>query len=85
MWEDLLLLVSARPGHQLTNSLTGPLVAVKDGVDLFGDGHLYAIARSEAECGRGGPDAFSNLSAHAGENVVELTAAAEFDTDRTVP
>jgi hypothetical protein len=80
----LLLLVTSRPGHKLANSVTWPFVAVKDGIDLFSDRHLNAIARSEAECGGSGANTFSNLAAHASENIVELAAASKFDANGAV-
>ncbi len=78
------LFVAAGAGHELADGFFGALVVVEDGVHLFGDGHLDAVAGGEAERGGGAADAFGYLAVETGENFGELAAAAEFDADGAV-
>lgn len=52
---------------------------VQDGVHLFGDRHLDAAGMGEANGGGGGEDPFGDHAVHAGDDVRELSSAAEFD------
>src|ERR1700723_959652 len=77
--ETAQLLVAAGARHELADRLFGALVVVQDGVHLFRDGHLYAVACGQTERGGGTANAFCNLAVEAGDDLGKLAAASQFD------
>src|SRR4051812_6166905 len=83
-WCGLLLFVTSGTGHQVAYGVGGSFVTMEDGIHLLGDRHLDAVAGGEPEGGGGGADSLGHLASHAGEDIVELAAAAELDADGAV-
>ena len=69
----------AAAGHQFLDGFAGGFALVQDGVHLLGDGHLDAARLRQADGGGGGEDSFGDHAVHAGDDLRELFAAAEFD------
>src|ERR1700757_1533269 len=80
-WE---LFVAAGSGHEFTNGFFGALVVVEDRVHLFGDGHFDGVACSQAQGGGGAANSFGYFAVEAGDDVRQLAAAAEFNSDGAV-
>src|ERR1700677_3949095 len=78
------LLVAARAGHQLADGVFGTLVLVEDGVHLFGDGHLDAVAGGQSERGCGAANPFGDLAAEACDALRKLAAATQFNANSAV-
>src|SRR5437764_2057919 len=78
------LLVAARPRHEFADSFLRALVAVKDGMHLFGDGHFDGVACGEPQCGGGAANPFRYFAVEPGNNVRQLAAPSEFNADGAV-
>src|SRR5215469_376023 len=69
--------------HQFAEGDFWRTAIVQNGEHLFSDGHFDACFVSEGACGGGSSYSFRD-HAHGGEDVIELSAAREFDADETV-
>ena len=52
---------------------------MQNGIHLLGDRHFDAVSASQPDRGLGGEDTFRDRAVHAGDDVRQFAAAAQFD------
>ena len=57
---------------------------MQNGIHLLGDRHFDSAGASQSDCGLGSEHPFGDRPVHTGNNVRQLAAAAQFDTNAAI-